>query len=101
MPRCHQCKLCHKLTSGICHINARPIAIVAKVTCSNHFAGRLPAGITAPRLSPRYNNPAFNQADTLVADGPLHGAVRLPVAVRFGTARLIDNDGGMVPGTPA
>ena len=41
------------------------------------------------------------QADTLVADGPLHGEVRLLVAVRFGTARLIDNDGGMVPGTPA
>lgn len=41
------------------------------------------------------------QADTLVADGPLHGEVRLLVAVRFGTARLIDNDGGMVPGTLA
>ena len=41
------------------------------------------------------------QADTLVADGPLHGEVRLLVAVRFGKARLIDNDGGMVPGTPA
>ena len=41
------------------------------------------------------------QADTLIADGPLHGEVRLLVAVRFGTARLIDNDGGMVPGTPA
>ena len=40
-------------------------------------------------------------ADTLVADCPLHGEVRLLVAVRFGTARLIDNDGGMVPGTPA
>ena len=32
-------------------------------------------------------------ADTLVADGPLVGDVRLLVAVRFGTARLIDNDG--------
>ena len=41
------------------------------------------------------------QADTLIADGPLHGEVRLLVAVRFGTARLLDNDGGMVPGTPA
>jgi len=33
------------------------------------------------------------QADTLVADGPLHGNVRLLLAVRFGQARLIDNDG--------
>ena len=32
-------------------------------------------------------------ADTLVADGPLHGDVRLLVAVQFGKARLIDNDG--------
>jgi pantoate--beta-alanine ligase len=32
-------------------------------------------------------------ADTLVADGPLRGEVRLLVAVRFGRARLIDNDG--------
>ncbi|MCE2512569.1 MAG: pantoate--beta-alanine ligase [Acidimicrobiia bacterium] len=30
---------------------------------------------------------------TLVADGPLRGEVRLLVAVRFGTARLIDNIG--------
>jgi pantoate--beta-alanine ligase len=37
------------------------------------------------------------QADTLVADGPLHDEVRLLLAVRFGRARLIDNDGGMVP----
>ena len=37
------------------------------------------------------------QADSLVADGPLHGEVRLLVAVRFGRARLIDNDGVMVP----
>ena len=36
-------------------------------------------------------------ADTLVADGPLHGDVRLLLAVRFGRARLIDNDGVMVP----
>ncbi|HAB57127.1 MAG: pantoate--beta-alanine ligase [Acidimicrobiaceae bacterium] len=41
------------------------------------------------------------QAETLVADGPLHGEVRLLVAVCFGEARLIDNDGGMVPGKPA
>lgn len=33
------------------------------------------------------------QADTLVADGPLHDEIRLLVAVRFGKARLIDNDG--------
>lgn len=33
------------------------------------------------------------QADTLVADGSLEGDVRLLVAVRFGKARLIDNDG--------
>ena len=32
-------------------------------------------------------------ADTLVAEGPLDGEVRLLVAVRFGGARLIDNDG--------
>lgn len=36
-------------------------------------------------------------ADTLVAAGPLHGEVRLLLAVRFGRARLIDNDGVMVP----
>ncbi len=41
------------------------------------------------------------QAGTLVANGPLHGEVRLLVAVRFGKARLIDNAGGMVPGKPA
>ncbi len=32
-------------------------------------------------------------ADTLVADGALHGEVRLLVAVRFGRCRLIDNHG--------
>jgi pantoate--beta-alanine ligase len=32
-------------------------------------------------------------ADTLVADGPLIGKVRLLVAVKFSKARLIDNDG--------
>ena len=37
------------------------------------------------------------QADTLVVDGPLHGEVRLLLAVRFGKARLIDNDGSTVP----
>ena len=38
------------------------------------------------------------QADTLVADGPLHDDVRLLVAVRFSKARLIDNDGYHVEG---
>ena len=38
------------------------------------------------------------QADTLVADGPLHGDVRLLVAVRFSKARLIDNDGCLAEG---
>lgn len=38
------------------------------------------------------------QAETLVVDGPLHGEVRLLLAVRFGKARLIDNDGGSVGG---
>jgi len=33
------------------------------------------------------------QADSLVATGPLHGEVRLLLAVRFGGARLIDNAG--------
>ncbi len=33
------------------------------------------------------------QADSLAVDGPLHDEVRLLVAVRFGRARLIDNDG--------
>lgn len=33
------------------------------------------------------------QAETLVAVGSLHGEVRLLLAVQFGTARLIDNDG--------
>ncbi|MEM8705667.1 MAG: pantoate--beta-alanine ligase [Actinomycetota bacterium] len=41
------------------------------------------------------------QADTLVADGPLHGEIRVLLAVQFGRARLIDNDGGMVPTDPA
>ncbi len=36
------------------------------------------------------------QADTLVADGPLHGEIRLLLAVRFGRARLIDNDGCVI-----
>lgn len=36
--------------------------------------------------------------DTLVADGPLAGEIRLLVAVRFGRARLIDNVGCRVPG---
>ena len=33
------------------------------------------------------------QADTLMATGPLHGEIRLLLAVRFGGARLIDNAG--------
>ena len=33
------------------------------------------------------------QADTLVVDGPLRDEVRLLLAVQFGKARLIDNDG--------
>ena len=36
---------------------------------------------------------AVVQADSLVAEGPLHGDVRLLVAVQFSKARLIDNDG--------
>ncbi len=36
------------------------------------------------------------QADSLVNDGPLHGEIRLLLAVRFGRARLIDNDGCQV-----
>ena len=38
------------------------------------------------------------QADTLVADGLLHDEVRLLLAVRFGRARLIDNDGTVIVG---
>jgi pantoate--beta-alanine ligase len=38
------------------------------------------------------------QADTLLADGPLHDDIRLLVAVRFSKARLIDNDGVQIPG---
>lgn len=45
----------------------------------------------------RLDYAAAVQADSLVTDGPLHGEVRLLVAVRFGRARLIDNDGVMVP----
>lgn len=37
------------------------------------------------------------QAATLVNDGPLHGEVRLLLAVRFSKARLIDNDGALLP----
>ncbi len=33
------------------------------------------------------------QADALITDGPLHDEVRLLIAVQFGKARLIDNDG--------
>jgi len=33
------------------------------------------------------------QADSLVVDGPLHGDIRLLLAVQFGGARLIDNAG--------
>ncbi len=36
------------------------------------------------------------QADSLVNEGPLHGEIRLLLAVRFGRARLIDNDGCQV-----
>lgn len=39
------------------------------------------------------------QAETLVNDGPLHGEVRLLLAVRFSKARLIDNDGAVSPVT--
>ncbi|NIT98227.1 MAG: hypothetical protein GWN79_23630 [Actinobacteria bacterium] len=45
----------------------------------------------APLAAPDYV--AAVPADTLVADGPLHGDVRVLVAARFGRARLIDNDG--------
>ncbi len=46
---------------------------------------------TAPRAEVDYA--AAVQASTLAAEGPLHGDVRLLVAVRFGEARLIDNIG--------
>lgn len=46
---------------------------------------------TAPLAQIDYT--AAVPASTLVADGPLHGEVRLLVAVRFGKARLIDNIG--------
>lgn len=45
----------------------------------------------APLAAPDYV--AAVPADTLVADGPLRGDVRVLVAARFGRARLIDNDG--------
>jgi len=46
---------------------------------------------TAPMAELDYA--AAVQADSLVATGPLHGEVRLLLAVRFGGARLIDNAG--------
>ena len=46
---------------------------------------------TAPLA--RIDYAAAVSASTLTADGPLHGDVRLLVAVRFGKARLIDNIG--------
>lgn len=45
----------------------------------------------APLAAPDYV--AAVPADTLVADGPLRGDVRVLVAARFGRARHIDNDG--------
>lgn len=55
------------------------------------------AGVVATASLGELDYVAAVPADTLVADGPLHGDVRLLIAVRFGRARLIDNDGVMVP----
>ena len=51
---------------------------------------------TAPLARLEYS--AAVPARSLVADGPLCGEIRLLLAVRFGRARLIDNDGRVVPG---
>lgn len=55
------------------------------------------AAVVATSSLGRLDYVAAVQADSLVADGRLHDAVRLLLAVRFGRARLIDNDGVMVP----
>lgn len=59
------------------------------------------ASVVAGAPSGRLDYVAAVQADTLVSEGPLHGEVRLLLAVHFGRARLIDNDGGMVPTDPS
>ena len=51
------------------------------------------AAVLAEATSGTIDYVAAVQADTLVPDGPLHGEVRLLLAVQFGRARLIDNDG--------
>lgn len=51
------------------------------------------AAAVAAAPSARLDYAAAVQADTLTADAELHDEVRLLLAVRFGRARLIDNDG--------
>ncbi|MEM9467081.1 MAG: pantoate--beta-alanine ligase [Actinomycetota bacterium] len=55
------------------------------------------AGVVAEASLGTLDYVAAVQADTLVVDGALHDEIRLLLAVRFGRARLIDNDGGTVP----
>jgi len=58
------------------------------------------AAVVQGTSSAQLDYAAAVQADTLTADGPLHGEVRLLLAVRFGRARLIDNDGAILaPGS--
>jgi len=58
------------------------------------------AAVVQGASSAQLDYAAAVQADTLTADGPLHGEVRLLLAVRFGRARLIDNDGAILaPGS--
>jgi len=51
------------------------------------------AGIVATANLAKLDYAAAVQAASLVADGPLHGEVRLLLAAQFGGARLIDNAG--------
>lgn len=56
------------------------------------------ADVVATAPLARLEYAAAVPARSLVADGPLCGEIRLLLAVRFGRARLIDNDGRVVPG---
>ena len=77
------------------------LALVADGETDPVVVERTMADVVATAPLGELDYAAAVQADTLVADGPLHDEIRLLLAVRFGRARLIDNDGGVVPTAPA